>query len=245
MPYRRTYKGRAKRYRKSYTYRSRKGRKIRPKRRYARALSTIGRGWKNPFPRMGYIKFKYIDNAFDLSTAAASSYRTKQVFRANSLYDPDFTGVGVQPYGFDQHFPAIYDVYNVRGSKIVVNIAITSATCSQLRIYIIPFRTDSVTNNDVSDLRLIPGCRYRVFSKAEGTTRKNYIKNYRSTKKIINYVKDDRDEASSYNTNPSIPWYWIVIADTGDALEEVDIVADVKIVYYTRCTATTVGYPES
>lgn len=39
-------------------------------------------------------------------------------FRANSLYDPDLTGVGGQPLGFDQ-MAALYNHYVVLGSKFI------------------------------------------------------------------------------------------------------------------------------
>lgn len=42
-----------------------------------------------------------------------------QVYRANDLYDPDFTGVGNQPRGFDQ-LMTLYDHFVVIGSKITV-----------------------------------------------------------------------------------------------------------------------------
>lgn len=42
-----------------------------------------------------------------------------KVFRANDLYDPDYTGVGHQPYGFDQ-LMTLYSHYTVLGSKIKV-----------------------------------------------------------------------------------------------------------------------------
>lgn len=43
------------------------------------------------------------------------------VYRANSLFDPDYTGVGHQPYGFDQ-LMTWFDHYTVIGSKITVTV---------------------------------------------------------------------------------------------------------------------------
>lgn len=48
-----------------------------------------------------------------------------QVFSANGLYDPDITGVGHQPRGFDQ-IMQLYDHYNVNFSKIRVTFMASS-----------------------------------------------------------------------------------------------------------------------
>lgn len=48
------------------------------------------------------------------------------VFRANSIFDPDFSGVGGQPLGTDQYF-ALYSVCTVKKSKITVT-AINTGT---------------------------------------------------------------------------------------------------------------------
>jgi len=49
----------------------------------------------------------------------ATSYYT---FRANSIFDPDFSGVGHQPLGHDQ-WSNFYSTYTVIGSKIMVKFA--------------------------------------------------------------------------------------------------------------------------
>jgi len=46
---------------------------------------------------------------------------TAQVFRANSLYDPDYTGGGHQPNGFDQIIAA-YQHFTVTDAKIRVSL---------------------------------------------------------------------------------------------------------------------------
>lgn len=69
-------------------------------------------------------KLKYSD-AFNLaSDATLTSYTGSQyVFRLNSLYDPDLTGTGHQPYGFDQ-YAALFNRYKV--DKVTVDVIFTT-----------------------------------------------------------------------------------------------------------------------
>lgn len=53
------------------------------------------------------------------SVASVSGVAAVKVFSANGMYDPDITGVGHQPRGFDQ-LMALYDHYVVIASKITV-----------------------------------------------------------------------------------------------------------------------------
>jgi len=66
-------------------------------------------------------KVRYADSI--LMNAGASTPAT-YVFRANSLYDPDYTGVGHQPYSFDQLI-SLYDHACVQTAKLSVSIANT------------------------------------------------------------------------------------------------------------------------
>jgi hypothetical protein len=54
-----------------------------------------------------------------------------QKFSANGCYDPDVTGTGHQPMGFDQIMQLYYH-YGVVGSKITASFSNTSATQAQL-----------------------------------------------------------------------------------------------------------------
>lgn len=58
-------------------------------------------------------KFSIVSNVAQAST---------HIFRANDMYDPDFSGVGHQPRGFDQ-LMAMYDHFTVVGAKITIMTA--------------------------------------------------------------------------------------------------------------------------
>ena len=94
----------------------RKYRKKRPyrRRRYRRkrkVMPPIG-----GFPKSMMTRLKYVQNISLDPTAGVGAI---QVFRANSVYDPDMTGTGHQPSNFDK-LATIYDRYTVVGSKIRV-----------------------------------------------------------------------------------------------------------------------------
>lgn len=47
----------------------------------------------------------YADRFSMSGTTLSPVFGTEQAYRLNSLYDPDFTNIGHQPYGFDQVIP--------------------------------------------------------------------------------------------------------------------------------------------
>jgi len=83
--------------------------------RYRRPLLPLG-----GFPERKLARLKYAAFITLNPTALGSAVPVVHHFRANSLYDPDYTGIGHQPRGMDEH-AAIYDHYCVIGSKIKVS----------------------------------------------------------------------------------------------------------------------------
>lgn len=77
-----------------------------------------------PFPTTYKCKLKYVESVV-LYTGTAGIMGTEQVFRLNSLYDPNFTGTGHQPYGYDQ-LNGIYKKYMVSGVHIRVTFSAPS-----------------------------------------------------------------------------------------------------------------------
>lgn len=72
----------------------------------------------SPFPPHMDVKLPY-EYTFTLSSTAgfARIFGTEQVFRLNSLFDPDLTNVGHQPFGYDQLTP-IYGKYAVTACEV-------------------------------------------------------------------------------------------------------------------------------
>jgi len=80
----------------------------------SRRSKTMGYSTKinstNVFPRRLVTKFKYNDNPAMAISAGAGI--TDYKFNLNGLYDPDSSGTGHQPYGFDESM-ALYSRYRV------------------------------------------------------------------------------------------------------------------------------------
>lgn len=71
------------------------------------------KGWipryYDPFPPMQRAILRYCD---DFSFNAGQATVAHQLFRANSIFDPDASGIGHQPYGHDE-YSRIYNHYRV------------------------------------------------------------------------------------------------------------------------------------
>lgn len=80
------------------------------------------------FPNSIITKLRYTDM---YSFASTSGGVSKAVWRANGIFDPDYTNVGHQPMYRDT-YAGIYDYYTVLGSKITAVYCSESATVGAL-----------------------------------------------------------------------------------------------------------------
>lgn len=81
----------------------------------------------------------------DLSSTGGA----ENAFRLNSLFDPDFTGVGTQPVGFDQ-WSGLYNRYRVHSCKVHVEFISSGTTLGA--ICGVSIRRDSTVSNQYQDL---------------------------------------------------------------------------------------------
>jgi len=85
---------------------------------YDNILSLVNR--KDPFKPFQVVRLNYGSNY--TMTCPATGLADEWTFRTNSIYDPDFTFLGKQPYGRDQ-IANLYSKYKVMGleAKITFN----------------------------------------------------------------------------------------------------------------------------
>lgn len=153
------------------------------------------------------------------------------IFRGNGAWDPDATGTGDRPYGWDG-LDALYQRYRCFGSKIRVIPSNQQLVGTSLCVY--P-HTDSVAESDYGDA--ISTARSKstfVVNYARAST----VRNYATTAEIMGVnkdrVRDDDLFASANNNVPSQQWYWHVRADTADFSTNVALTAQVQITYYMQ-----------
>lgn len=181
-------------------------------------------------PDVMQVQLRYSRNG-SLSGASPQS----RVFRGNSCFDPDFTGVGSQPLGFDQ-WSAFYRRYRVLGSRIIV----TSATISSepTRIAVAPLNTSGTITQPTT----LQESNYIKQSKATGLdtgTSSTMVSNYISTAAIrgapSDIVQYETDLSALISTNPSQQWYWHVMNyNVNGSVSPIDTNINVDIIYYVE-----------
>lgn len=177
---------------------------------------------KNPLPFKLVTKLAY-NQQFLLSGAAGAT--AVRVFDASTLYDPDYTGTGHQPLGFDQIMP-MYDHYVVLGSKITCRFAPGT-----------PSMVIGVSGNAVVTPKTDPS----HYIEAGATSHMAVV--YQANMPIINQTYspkihlgiDDPMAADKLqgtaSSNPTDNWFYHVFAAPFNSGESVSCYVDVTIEY--------------
>lgn len=158
------------------------------------------------------------------------------VFRGNSLYDPDFTGVGAQPLYFDQML-AIYNHFSVRGCAIEVEFQSVD-NVNPLICVIYPSKVSSAapTSTNVSQLMQVPGAVVAPLSVRGGGKDSVKVKAYFTTSTFFpDYSFSAPDFRGSAGSNPPAAgsWFWHVVTYNADAGSQTsNAVANVRLTYY-------------
>lgn len=97
------------------------------------------------FPIARY--YEYVGRYFDtgILNNPGVSAASWQVFNLSSLFDPDTTGVGHQPIGFDQLMP-LYDHYTVHRAEVRVTFSSADATNAQIVVLSLQDKAGTTTN---------------------------------------------------------------------------------------------------
>lgn len=136
--------------------------------------------------------------------ASASGVVAGQVLRGNSLYDPDYTGAGGQPRGFDQIMP-LYDHYVVLSSKVMIQITNTG---SQPITAVLALRDNPTVATTLRGYTEFSSCQHRSVGHTGNNTitltQKGSVRKFLGRSNPLS----DPELKGEINTNPIEEMYW-------------------------------------
>lgn len=222
-------------------------RKMRPRKRFPRPRKAAAsrrrlrlrrtRYLSPGFPSTKLVKMRYVDSMYINPGVATLG---TQLFRCNSIYDPDYSGAGHQPLGHDQ-WQTFYNQYVVIGSKITVRYSLQTTTTLNAPATVGIFLSDDTTSSStpsemmeqgLSKWRTIP-CVANQFGSAQ-------ISHNYSPKKFfqIANIKDNRTTlGAAFGSNPTQDAYFTVWAGCMDgSIDLPQILLSVTIEYLVLCS---------
>lgn len=213
-------KGRRAGTRKRVRYNRRTSRKNRPQ-------ITIQRGQLSAdqtLVKLGYSTVVAVTTGVTLGSYA---------FRGASLFDPDFTGAGHQPRGFDQ-YAALYGRYTVYASSI--HVTFSTPGSDPINVVVLPRNNFAVSPNTYAANAEVKYAKTRMLTNfGAGAAR---ITHYMSSARMDGVspatISANQTYSADVGQNPVKQWFWIIGAQAPDGSTAVLVHLTVKVTYYCR-----------
>lgn len=190
------------------------------------------------FPNMLFMKLQYKENnAYVYSMSSGGSYLAERGYRQNSLFDPEYTGTGHQPYGFDD-IATWYNFYTVVGCKATFYGRLVHGTGPGVRVqmYANVYTTTSDFENTWEDPRgnLVARKTLTKFSTYDDTKFK--LTKYFRTKDIRPVLMQGQGE-TPVSQNPvytNYIWIHMKSADSQDATVNGSVILKYYCIFTNR-----------
>lgn len=197
--------------------------------RGSNSLITMQNTSLNPFPPSIKVNLRYFDLGFDLNPGVAG-VQDEYVFSANGLYDPDISGTGHQPLGFDQ-WMSMYDHYTVVGSRITVFGRNNEASYSQF----LGVRYSDTASVSTDQVRTIENgrCVYRLLGAANDHNDTGSVSMGMNIGKMLGRPQPLNEDSlrGSISGNPAEQAYWHIFAFPDSAADTSSVRVSVQIEY--------------
>lgn len=191
-----------------------------------------------PFPKQKWLRMRYHTTTQLTCTSGIPSAHN---YSCNSLYDPDFTGAGHQPMGYDQ-MALLYNHYLVAGAKITVKCipTVPSATGNPIfwGIRVAPTSTFGLTFDSIVENKM---GRYKLLSNSQSVNSYQVQSKGFSCKKFFN-ITDIKDNSTMLGANfsntggPSEQAFFQVFMGSVDAVSSTNTyLFDITIDYIMTC----------
>lgn len=188
----------------------------------------VARPLRSPVPYTLKTSLKY-QEAVTLTPTAGTEIIGVHVFSANGLYDPNITGVGHQPRGFDQ-LMALYDHCVCIGSSIVVDFpAASGATAPAMGM--VAVRDFTTVGTLFQDYMELGDCKYMSISGPGGYMTRLVMNVNPNAYLGRSKPLGDPNLKNSNAANPSEQCYWHVAYGRASGTDVNAIRANIVITY--------------
>jgi len=170
-------------------------------RRGGQRTTTVNKSLQ-PFPSRYICKMKYVESLNGVGGPSGSGYGNYQ-FLANSIWDPNATGIGHQPYGMDT-LTALYNRYRVISCKYVINGTVTNGTTEVNSIIgVLPANEGATVTGGINELQENPRSKFVTqYVGNEKTLKGNVYIPALVGRTKSQYMADDRYQAQT-NQSPA------------------------------------------
>lgn len=223
-------------YKRKTNYRRKSRRNYRRKTQYrkrGKVNAVIAKGIGNLGDRL-FIPLRYTQQVTLTCTAGALAY---QLFSGNSAYDPDYSGAGSQPEGWDQ-FTALFQYYRVHASKIKLDITSkdTSSATQTVNLALVP-RNDTNNEATIEAAMCAPFSKHYAANLVNGARNKPLVSKMKTTKiyglpnKGLKYM--DGWQAAT-TADPVNEWTWAFYCQPVDKSSGSVVTVMATIIYYVE-----------
>jgi len=201
-----------------------------------------------PCPNTMRTKLKYTER---VSLTATSGIYTQQFWKLNGMFDPNYSGTGTQPEGFDQ-WMTLYDRFRVYKSKIKVTITTVGSTAalSSFRAVLVP-QASFASENTFAGAADSPYAQQR-FNQGV-TNRPMVLSMTMPVSKFLGVppqaVLEEFNYCGTSSADPSQTVYWAIYVEPLDLASSVQMFLYCEITYYAdfyehNLLDTSIAVPE-
>lgn len=188
-------------------------------------------------PDTYFCKLVYYEHVTGVGDGGLTSLRYR--FRGNSCFDPNATGVGHQPLGFDQlcSATAFYSNYRVMGSKLECSQSTRTNAATTAAVMATTDSTYGPTNIDNMMEQPYVTKKWPKHTDGDGALPFK-TKRYMSTAKVFgekpSVIMSEAGYSATYAGSPAYQWYWLLAMQNIDHLTDLTWDFIVKITYYVQ-----------
>lgn len=191
------------------------------------------------FPKRALVKLRYTETV-TLSSSAGSL--ANHVFRANSCFDPNFTGTGHQPYWYDT-FSSVYGYYTVVGSRIRADFMHQTANATAMHCALSINEDSTVSITSIDSLTETTEAKRAILGVATSTSFSTINSSFSLKKRFGNPDINGSEFRASINANPTESTFYVLSAQPVDRVstQAIDVVVTIEYIVVFSDTKETGG----